>query len=346
MKIALLGVGSWGTALGKVLFENQQNVLVWGREQSLVDEINNQHTNKRYLPGIELPESFKAMTSLEDAVVGAEIIVLVVPSKAIREVTERIKPLIQESDIKPVIVHAAKGLERETSLRMSQVIADVLPREIYDAIVVLSGPSHAEEVARKDVTTIAAASESLIAAKKVQDIFMNSYFRVYTNSDVIGVELGGALKNIIAVCAGMLSGLNYGDNSKAALITRGLAEISRLGVKLGADPLTFSGLSGVGDLIVTCTSVHSRNWQAGNLLSQGLDKDEVEEKVGMVVEGFNTTQVAHKMANNEGIEMPLTAMLHRLLFEDQDLSVEEGISILMGREGKQEASLYEEQGES
>lgn len=342
MKIAVLGTGSWGTALARVLADNDQQINLWGRNQAIVDEINQDHTNHRYLPDTLLASQIRATTSLEEAIADAAMILVVIPTSGIRDISRKISGILsQQAKEKPIIVHATKGLENESQLRISQIIEEELNESLYQAIVVLSGPSHAEEVARRDLTTITAASQSLEAAEAVQSVFMNHYFRVYTNTDIIGVELGGALKNIIAVCAGMLAGLGYGDNAKAALITRGLAEISRLGVKLGADPLTFSGLSGVGDLIVTCTSIHSRNFQAGKLLAKGYSPQEVEVEVDMVIEGFNTTRVAYQIAHKRAIELPITEMLYRLLYSNEPVSVQDSISELMLREGKKEASLEE-----
>lgn len=336
MKIAVLGSGSWGTALAKVLGENGHQLMLWGRNDSITEQINHSHQNQAYLPNTKLPESIRATTSLTEAIQAAELILVVLPTKAIRPMMEQLNELLSQVK-QPIIVHATKGLEQETQLRVSEVIESVLERNLYRGLVVLSGPSHAEEVARQDLTTVTAASESLEIAEIVQKVFMNEYFRVYTNTDVIGVELGAALKNIIALGAGLLAGLGYGDNAKAALITRGLAEISRLGVKMGADPLTFSGLSGVGDLIVTCTSPHSRNWQAGNLIAQGYSRTEIFDKIHMVVEGILTCQAAYELAQQHGIEMPITEALYRKLYEDA--SVEESLRGLMMREGKQEASL-------
>ena len=217
------------------------------------------------------------------------------------------------------------------------MIEEEIPRQDYQDLVVLSGPSHAEEVARHDLTTVTAACPNLQAAEKVQALFKNHYFRIYTNTDVVGVEMGAALKNIIALGAGVLAGAGYGDNAKAALVTRGLAEISRMGIKLGADPLTFVGLSGVGDLVVTCTSPHSRNWQAGNLLAKGYSKEAIEEEIQMVVEGIATCQSAYELAKESGIEMPITEALYGLIYEGAQ--VKEGLLRLMTRDGKQEASL-------
>ncbi|WP_446455273.1 NAD(P)H-dependent glycerol-3-phosphate dehydrogenase [Tuanshanicoccus yangjingiae] len=339
MKIAVLGSGSWGTALAKVLAENQHEVIIWGREIAAVDEINHQHTNTRYLKNMILPDSIAATTDLKSCLEEAQMILVVVPTHAMRNVMEQVAILLKDCDNQPIIVHATKGLEPHTHLRMSQVIKEVVSAELYQSVVVLSGPSHAEEVARQDLTTITAASDKLEAAKSVQDVFMNHYFRVYTNQDIVGVELGAALKNIIALGAGILVGLGYGDNAKAGLVTRGLAEITRLGVKLGADPLTFLGLSGVGDLVVTCTSPHSRNWQAGNLLAQGKKKDEVEVEIDMVVEGIATTEVAYELAQKEQVDLPITQAIYAVLY--QNIDVREAIEQLMAREGKQEASLQE-----
>ena len=274
MKIAVLGAGSWGTALSQVLVENGHHVVVWGNDASVAEDINHHHQNSRYLKNIILPKELKATINLSEALKDVEMILIVLPTAAIRSVMKQLVPYLEVMPNKPLLVHATKGLEQGTHLRISEVIQEVIHPTLYQALVVLSGPSHAEEVAKHDITTITAASDKFDAAKQVQEVFMNQYFRVYTNQDIVGVELGAALKNIIALGAGVLSGAKYGDNAKAALITRGLAEISRLGIRLGADPLTFIGLSGVGDLVVTCTSPHSRNWQAGNLLAKGYTKDE------------------------------------------------------------------------
>ena len=250
---------------------------------------------------------------------------------------EQVKPILQAHKGRgeqPIIVHAAKGLERGSELRISQVLAKVLPKELIQGIVVISGPSHAEDVATHDITTLTAASDDLKLAEKVQKLFMNDYFRLYTNTDVIGVEIGAALKNVIAIGAGALHGLGYGDNTKAALMTRGLAEISRVGVKLGAEPLTFIGLSGVGDLIVTCTSVHSRNWRAGNALGQGEKLPDVLKNMGMVVEGVSTTKVAHQMARELDVDMPITDAIYQVLYENAPIRTV--ITDLMKRSGKPE----------
>ena len=334
-KIAVLGAGSWGTALAMVLSENGHHVNIWGNMPERIEEINQKHTNEHYLPGVKLAESIIGYTDLEEALKDVSFILLVVPTSAIRSVTKQINALLDDKQ-KPIIIHASKGLEQVSHKRISVIIDEEMAVEKHSGIVVLSGPSHAEEVAKRDITTITAASSSETASQAVQRIFSNNYFRVYTNSDVVGVELGAALKNIIAVVAGALVGLGYGDNAKAALITRGLAEISRLGMAFGADPLTFIGLSGVGDLIVTATSVHSRNWRAGNLIGKGLPLEEILENMGMVVEGVATTKAAYELAQEKDIDMPITAAIYRVLFENA--RVDEVVEELMLRDRKAEHS--------
>jgi glycerol-3-phosphate dehydrogenase (NAD(P)+) len=227
------------------------------------------------------------------------------------------------------IAHVSKGIEPDSLLRISELIKEEMPRELLKAVVVLSGPSHAEEVSRRHPTTVTVSSEDMSAAEEIQDLFINHNFRVYTNPDVIGVEIGGALKNIIALAAGITDGLGYGDNAKAALITRGLAEIARLGTKMGANPLTFSGLAGIGDLIVTCTSVHSRNWRAGNLLGKGNNLEEVLDNMGMVVEGVRTTKAAYQLAQKYNVSMPITYALYDVLFNGKN--AKDAVDVLMAR---------------
>jgi glycerol-3-phosphate dehydrogenase (NAD(P)+) len=312
--VAVLGAGSWGTALAIVLADNGHNVHLWGRREEQVIEINEEHRNEKYLPGVSLPKRIEASVELKECVEGTDVIVLVTPTKAMRDVLGQLKGFLTS----PVtIVHASKGIEPGTYKRISEIIEEEIPSEFLEAVVVLSGPSHAEEVSLRQPTTVTVSSEKIEAAEKVQDLFINQNFRVYTNPDVIGVELGGALKNIIALGAGLSDGLGYGDNAKAALITRGLAEIARLGTHMGANPLTFSGLTGIGDLIVTCTSVHSRNWRAGNMLGKGMALDDVLENMGMVVEGVRTTQAAYELSKREQVEMPITQVLYDVLFNNK-----------------------------
>ena len=314
-QVTVLGAGSWGTALAIVLAENGHDTLLWTNRQDQAEEINDKHTNKQYLPETVLPSSLRATTSLEEAARHGGTVVVAVPTKAIREVCGNLSGVLTE---KKLFVHVSKGIEPDSLLRISELMRESIRPELIEEIVVLSGPSHAEEVVLQHPTTVTAACRSLEAAEKVQDLFMNGYFRVYTNDDVVGVEIGGALKNVIALAAGITDGLAYGDNAKAALITRGLAEITRLGVKMGGNPFTFAGLAGMGDLIVTCTSVHSRNWRAGNMLGKGLKLDEVLEQMGMVVEGVRTTKAAYQLAQKYDVPMPITAELYDVLFNDKE----------------------------
>ncbi|MFA1811343.1 NAD(P)H-dependent glycerol-3-phosphate dehydrogenase [Bacillus anthracis] len=330
-KITVIGVGSWGTALSMVLADNGHEVRIFGNNKKQIREINEQHTNKAYLPGIQLSKGIKGYESLEEAMDGVNIVLLVVPTKAIRGVMRNLKSIVKQ----PItIIHASKGIEPGSFKRISEMIEEEMPKELVESIVVLSGPSHAEEVSLRHPTTVTAASYHLQAAEDTQRLFMNNNFRVYTNRDVIGVELGGALKNIIALGAGISDGLDYGDNAKAALISRGLTEITRLGCEMGANPLTFAGLTGVGDLIVTCTSIHSRNWRAGNLLGKGHNLDEVLENMGMVVEGVRTAEAAYHLAKKVNVEMPITNAIYNVLFNGK--SAKEEVDMLMGRNGKGE----------
>lgn len=313
--VAVLGAGSWGTALALVLCDNDHQVTLWTHKTEQKARLEKEKENKQYLPNVSLPDSLRISDNLKESVEHADAIVLVVPTKAIRDVSKQLKSVLQQPTL---IIHASKGIEPDTHLRISEMIRDELDENQIDEIVVLSGPSHAEEVGMRHPTTITAAAEKKEAAEQTQSLFMNNYFRVYTSNDVIGVELGGALKNIIALGAGISDGLNYGDNAKAALITRGLAEITRLATHLGANPLTFIGLSGVGDLIVTCTSVHSRNWRAGNLFGKGRKIDEVQKELGMVAEGIRTTKAVFQLSEKIQERMPLTHAIHAVIFDGKD----------------------------
>ncbi|MBL6007293.1 NAD(P)H-dependent glycerol-3-phosphate dehydrogenase [Bacillus halotolerans] len=325
-RVTMLGAGSWGTALALVLADNNHDVRMWGHRAELIQQINDLHENKDYLPDVKLPESIRATTEIGEAVSDADFIIVAVPTKAIREVLRQAVPFMTK---KAVFVHVSKGIEPDSLLRISEIMEFELPSDVRKDIVVLSGPSHAEEVGLRHPTTVTSSSKSMQAAEEVQDLFINHNFRVYTNPDIIGVEIGGALKNIIALAAGITDGLGYGDNAKAALITRGLAEIARLGTKMGGNPLTFSGLTGVGDLIVTCTSVHSRNWRAGNLLGKGYKLEDVLEEMGMVVEGVRTTKAAYQLSEKYQVQMPITEALHQVLFNGQ--KVEPAVESLMAR---------------
>ncbi|SMF87463.1 glycerol 3-phosphate dehydrogenase (NAD(P)+) [Paenibacillus uliginis N3/975] len=332
-KVAVLVAGSWGTALASVLAFNDLEVVAWTRNAKQARELNEEHTNNRYLPDIKLSPRLRATTDMGEAVSGAVAVLIVAPSSAMREVSRQLKTYWTEDML---IIHATKGFETESLKRMSTVISEELGCE-EGSVVVLSGPSHAEEVIRKCPTTVVVASSDSKAAAAAQDLFMNAYFRVYTNRDMIGVELAGALKNIIALGAGMSDGLGFGDNAKAALLTRGLAEISRIGVEMGANPLTFAGLAGIGDLVVTATSRHSRNWRAGSLLGQGKGLEEVLASMGMVVEGIRTTKAAHAISEKFGVQMPIADQLYHVLFKDRD--PRSAVEALMGRDPKTEMEI-------
>lgn len=286
------------------------------------------------MPGFKYSEKLRATTDLEEALTDTDAILFVVPTKVTRLVAKQVKEVLAKLKQRPMVIHASKGLEIGTHKRISEIIHEELTDQYCSSIVVLSGPSHAEEVARHDITLITAASEEEKAAKQVQDMFTNNYLRIYTNTDVVGVETGAAFKNVIAIGAGILHGLGYGDDAKAALMTRGLAEVARLGMAYGASPLTFMGLSGVGDLIVTCTSVHSRNWRCGDQLGQGKPLDEVIEDMGMVIEGINTAKAAYDLSREEHIEMPITEAIYNVLYNKAD--IKEEISSLMTRDSKSE----------
>ena len=325
-KITVFGTGSFGTALANVLAENGHSVLMWGKNENTVDEINQSHQNKRYLKDVTLNETIKATSQLEQAVNFSDIFLIALPTKAIRNVVTEID---QHIKTKKTFIHVAKGIENETFKRVSEMIEDSVSKNHKNGVGVLSGPSHAEEVVIKQPTTVAASSKDEHISKLIQDLFMNDYLRVYTNNDLIGVELGGALKNIIAVASGIVAGMGYGDNAKAALMTRGLAEISRLGEKLGADPMTFLGLGGIGDLIVTCTSTHSRNYTLGYKLGKGKTTEEALNEMNMVVEGIYTTISVY-----QNVDMPITNALYKVLFEDKP--VKDSVKDLMGRDKKAE----------
>lgn len=328
-KVCVLGAGSWGTALAIVLSENSEKVVIWTKSESQKEEMNIERTNTKYLKDIKIPLNIETTIDIEDAIKDSEIIVIAVPSQAVRSVCENIKGLITDSQI---LVNVAKGLEKETGMRMSEVVTDVIPNAKY---TILSGPSHAEEVANKIPTTVVVSS--LIkdnTSEIVQNAFMTDFFRVYTNNDVIGVELGGTMKNIIALGCGICDGLGYGDNTKSALITRGLHEMKSLGMSLGAIEDTFNGLSGVGDLIATCTSLHSRNRNAGYLIGQGYSKEEAVKKVEMVVEGIVAVESVYLKSRKLDKEFPILESLYDVLFKDK--KAKDALLELMNREKKSE----------
>lgn len=321
-KIAVVGAGSWGTALAVLLARKGFAVVLWARRPELAENLRQYKENSAYLPGVMLPDTIRIENDLERTLKGAEVVVLSVPSHAVRETTRKLLPYLEQD---AVVVNTAKGLEVDTGLRLSQVLAE----EGIEKVAVLSGPSHAEEVGRGLPTTVVVTSRQRKLAEYVQEIFMCPSFRVYTNPDVIGVELGGALKNIIALATGMSDGLGLGDNARAALMTRGLAEIARLGIALGANPLTFTGLAGIGDLIVTCSSMYSRNRRAGISLGEGQPLTEVLHNLGMVVEGVRTTAAARKLARQMDVPMPITEEVYQVLYEGKP--VRECVAALMER---------------
>lgn len=329
--ITVFGTGSFGTALANVLADNGHDTLMWGKTAKTVEEINTKHTNSAYLKEATMNNAVRATTDIQAAVNHADVYLVAIPTNAIRSVLSQVDALLTS---KKQFIHVAKGIENKTFKRVSEMIEDEISPEHNGGVGVLSGPSHAEEVVIQQPTTVAAASSCPELCQTIQDLFMTDYLRVYTNKDLVGVEIGGALKNIIAIASGVLAGLGYGDNAKAALITRGLAEITRLGVKLGADPLTFQGLGGIGDLIVTCTSTHSRNYSLGFALGSGKTLQEILDEMNMVAEGVYTTESVYHLAKQMDVDMPITNALYHVLFESQP--VEEALKDLMGRTKKSE----------
>ncbi len=328
MRTAVIGSGAWGTALALVLLENGHSVSLWSYSQAEGDALREKRENPM-LPGVPLPETLK-LTCDMDCVENCDAVVLATPSFAVRATARKVA---QRADRAVPIVLVSKGIEKDTSLLLHQVVE----QEVGDAhpVVVLSGPSHAEEVARGMPTAVVVASRDRAAAELVQDLFMNRRFRIYTSPDILGVEIGAALKNVIALCAGCCAGMGYGDNTKAMLMTRGLTEIARLGVALGARKETFLGLTGVGDLIVTCTSMHSRNCRAGVLLGQGRSMEEITKAMhGMVVEGYYAVASAVQLARKAGVEMPITTGAYQVLSEGKD--PRQVLDELMARERKDE----------
>lgn len=330
-KIAVLGNGSWGSVLGSMLADNGNDVVLYGNIDSVNQEINEHHTNTHYMKNWKLNPNVPATGDLEKALDGAEIVLFVLPTKAVRIVAKNVRKILDKTGATPLLVTATKGIEPGSK----KLISDILTEEVYpndsEKIVAISGPSHAENVAQKDLTAIACASTSEENAKRVQKIFSNNYVRFYTNDDLVGVEVGGAVKNVIAIAAGILVGKGYGDDAKAALMTRGLAEITRLGVKyFGAKPMTFSGLSGIGDLIVTCTSNHSRNHNAGYLIGKGRTMKEAMDEVKQVVEGVYSAKAAYGLAKKYNVSMPIVEQVNKVLFDN--VPATEAIKTLLSRE--------------
>ena len=330
MRICVLGAGSWGIALTKLLALNEHSVIVWSIDPEEISMLKEYSQHKTKLPGVMLPGTVEFTTDMEAALSDAELVVMAVPSPFVRSTAEKAAEYIKDERI---IVNVAKGIEEDTLKRLSQVIKEEIPQA---KVAVLSGPSHAEEVGKELPTTVVVGAETKKLAETVQDVFMNDFFRVYISPDIIGIELGGAVKNVIALAAGIADGLGCGDNTKAALITRGIYELTSLGVAMGGKPETFSGLSGTGDLIVTCASVHSRNRKAGFLMGQGYTYQEAMDEVKMIVEGVYSAKAALKLATLYEVEMPIVEEVNKILFEN--LPAKEALRELLTRDKKKESS--------
>lgn len=328
MKVSVIGSGSWGTSIAVLLAKKGYDVWLWSWIEEETQRLKRDRENKEFLPGIKFPDNITCSHDAKLCVEGAELVVTAAPSPATRTTAKTLAPYIKDGQ---KMINISKGLEEGSLKTLSQVYKEEIPQA---DISVMSGPSHAEEVSRSLPTTNVVASENDETAAFIQDIFMNDYFRVYTSKDTLGVELGGALKNVIALCAGISDGLGYGDNTKAALMTRGMAEIVRLGTQMGAKAETFYGLSGIGDLIVTCTSMHSRNRRAGIMLGEGKNLKETLEAVHMVVEGVNTAKAAYALAKKYNVSMPIVEEANAILFNDKN--AKEAVISLMNRDRKAE----------
>ena len=330
-KVSVLGAGSWGTALSLLLCKNGHEVTLWSALEDEVRMLCEKREHESKLPGVRLPENMKITADLEDSLQDPDVAVLAVPSPFTRSTAHRMAPFVKKGQI---IVNVAKGVEEHTLMTLSEIISEEIPQA---DVCVLSGPSHAEEVGKGLPTTCVVSAEKRETAEYLQGIFMSPVFRVYTTPDILGVELGGALKNVIALAAGTADGLGYGDNTKAALITRGIAEISRLGTKMGARAETFYGLSGIGDLVVTCASVHSRNRKAGYLMGKGYTMQEAMDEVKMVVEGVYSARAAKSLAEKYQVEMPIIEEVNKVLFEDKPAA--DAVRDLMLRDKKVETPM-------
>ncbi|HKL79449.1 MAG TPA: NAD(P)H-dependent glycerol-3-phosphate dehydrogenase [Mobilitalea sp.] len=332
-KISILGAGTWGCALAILLADNGHDVTIWTKIEKEATMLESSRDNLTNLPGAKLSKNINIILDLEEACKGRDLLVMAVASPYVRVTANAASPFIKEGQI---LVNVSKGLEEATLMTLSDVLKDEIPQA---DIAVLSGPSHAEEVSRQIPTTIVVGAASKETAHFIQDIFMNEVFRVYTSPDIIGIELGASLKNVIALAAGVIDGLGLGDNTKAALMTRGMAEISRLGVKMGGRLETFSGLSGMGDLFVTCTSRHSRNRNAGVLMGQGSSAVDALKEINQVVEGVNTARAALALANKYDVEMPIVEQINQVLFEGK--STKDALSGLLMRDKRTEYKSLE-----
>lgn len=331
--IGILGAGTWGCALAILLAGKGHNVTIWTKIENEARTLEENRKSLKNLPGAQMPEEVRITLDLKEACTDKDLIVTAVASPYIRATAKEACPYIKKGQI---IVNVSKGIEDKTLYTLTEIIHEEIPQA---EIAVLSGPSHAEEVSRGVPTTVVAGAASKETAHFVQDIFMTDLFRVYTSPDIIGIELGGSLKNVIALAAGIVDGLGYGDNTKAALMTRGMAEISRLGMKMGGKMETFFGLSGFGDLFVTCTSKHSRNWNAGNLIGQGKTMEEATKMVGQVVEGINSAKAALALAHKYDVEMPIVEQINLILFEGKTAGA--AINDLLNRERRKEYMTLE-----
>jgi len=330
MKISILSDGGWGTALSNVLCDNGHAVTMWGPFPDYLEEMRRTRRNERFLKGVELPAALRLEPELARACADADLVVLAAPSQYMRSLLGRLAAVPRKADL--IYLNVAKGIETGSCLRISELVAEILGNVRY---AILSGPSHAEEVARRMPTAVMTASQDAQAARTVQQAFMNQYLRIYTSDDVIGAELGGSLKNVLALAAGVLDGMGMGDNTKAALMTRGIVEMARLGQALGGRPETFSGLSGIGDLIVTCTSRHSRNRHVGEELGKGRKLADIQREMGLVVaEGVTTASSAHQLARRAGVETPIVDEVYASLYEDKD--PRQAVRDLMQRDAKPE----------
>ncbi len=334
-KIAIIGAGSFGTAIAVLLGSKGYSVSIWAREPEIVEGINKNGINPEYLTDLKLPELIEAFKSIEETVKDAEMIVFSTPSHALREVAKKTKPYLTGNEI---LVSVAKGIEQDSLMTPSQILVDVLEGVVLeDQIGILTGPSHAEEVGKFKPTTVVASAYSKRAARMIQETFMTPMFRVYLNYDILGAEIGGALKNIMAIAAGIVDGAKLGDNAKAALMTRGLHEMKRMGSALGASQDTFSGLTGMGDLIVTCTSKHSRNRYVGYNIGKGKSLEEIKAGMNMIAEGVKTTRSVSQWSRKNNIEMPITDAVYKVLFENMD--PKDAVHELMTRHAKNEIMI-------
>jgi glycerol-3-phosphate dehydrogenase (NAD(P)+) len=331
MEVGVVGAGAWGTALANLLAEKGHNVDLWAFEDEVCADILETRENKVFLPGIALSENLRPSNNLDAVAARKDMLVLVTPSHVFRSVATS---LVHHPNENTLIVSASKGIENQTHLTMTGILQQILPPRLHDHIAALSGPSFAKEVGKKIPTAVTVAARSAEIATAIQTAFATAYFRVYTSYDLIGVELGGAVKNVMAIAAGISDGLGLGFNTRAALITRGITEIKRLGARMGANPMTFMGLAGIGDLVLTCTGTLSRNWNVGNKLGQGMKLDAILRETRAVAEGVKTTKSVYNLSRKLGVEMPIAEQVYHILYDDLD--PKQALRLLMTRDLKQE----------